>query len=200
MRVVERLDQRRQAVGGARGVRDHRVGAFQHVLVDAEHDGGVDVLAARRRDDDFLGAALEVGRGFFLAGEKAGALEHDVDAQLAPWNFGRVALREHADRVAVDDHVVAFDRHGAGELAVRGVVAGQVGVRLGVAQVVDGDDLDVVFLAAFVESAQDIAADAAIAVDCNFDRHTLLLVDKNCLCGAGSLALRATAIKLPSPV
>jgi hypothetical protein len=60
---------------------------------------------------------------------------------------------------------------GARELAVRGVVAGQVGVRLGVAEVVDRHDLDVLLLAAFVESAQDIAADAAITVDCNFDRH-----------------------------
>ena len=152
--VVQRLDERRQAVGGARCVRDDGVGSLQHVLVDAVHDGGVDVLAARRRDDDLLRAALQVGRRLFLGGEEAGALQHDVDVQLAPRHFGRVALREHADLVAVDDHVVAVDFDGARELAVRGVVAGQVGVRLGVAEVVDGDDLDVVLLAAFVVSAQ----------------------------------------------
>jgi hypothetical protein len=171
--VVQRLDQRGQAVGGAGSVRDDGVGRLQHVLVDAEDDGGVDILAARCRDDDLLGAALQVGRSLFLGGEEAGALQHDVHAQLAPWDFGRVTLREHADRIAVDDHVVAFDRDGARELAVGGVVAGQVGVRLGIAEVVDRHDLDVLLFAAFVESAQDVAADAAITVDCNFDRHCL---------------------------
>ena len=55
--------------------------ALQDVVIDAVHDGGIDVLAAGRGDDDFLGAALEVRRGLLLAGEEAGALEHDVHAR-----------------------------------------------------------------------------------------------------------------------
>jgi hypothetical protein len=41
--------------------------------------------------------------------KKAGALEHHVDAELAPGQLGRIALGEHLDAVAVDDHVVAVD-------------------------------------------------------------------------------------------
>jgi hypothetical protein len=37
---------------------------------------------------------------------------------------------------------------------VRGVVLGQVRVRLRIAQIVDRDDLDIVLLAAFVKRAQ----------------------------------------------
>src|SRR5690606_20317942 len=51
------------------------------------------------------------------------------------------------------------------------VVAGQVGVGARVAQVVDGDDLDVMLLAAFVVGAQNVAADAAIAIDGNTYGH-----------------------------
>jgi len=59
---------------------------------------------------------------------------------------------------------------------VGGVVAGQVGVRFGVAEVVDRNVLDILFLAAFVEGTKDVAADTAITIDLNFDRHTLLLI------------------------
>jgi len=41
---------------------------------------------------------------------------------------------------------------------VHGIVAGQVGIRLGVAEVVDGNDLDVLLFPTFIECTQDIAA------------------------------------------
>ncbi len=176
--VVQRLDQWSQAVGGARCIRDHGVGRLQHILVDAEYDGRVDILAARCGDDHLLGAALDVRGRFFLGGEEAGAFEHDVDLQFAPWDLRRITLCEHLDLVAIDDHEFAIDFDRARELAVRGVVAGQVRVRLRIAEIVDGNDLDVIFLAAFVVSAQDVTADAAIAVDCNTDSHGFLLETK----------------------
>jgi hypothetical protein len=45
-----------------------------------------------------------------------------------------------------------------------------------------------VLLAAFIESAQYIAADAAITVDCNFDRHVVLLIEKKEVVGAATPA------------
>jgi hypothetical protein len=54
---------------------------------------------------------------------------------------------------------------------VRRVVAGQVRVGLGVAEVVDGDELEIVLLSAFVVRAKHVAADAAVAIDRNFDSH-----------------------------
>ena len=77
--------------------------ALQHVVVDAVYDGGVHIVAARGGDDDALGAALEVRARLCLAGEEASALEHGVDAQLAPGELRRIALGEHADAVTVDD-------------------------------------------------------------------------------------------------
>ncbi|MCY1536942.1 hypothetical protein D9M68_724180 [compost metagenome] len=169
--VVQRLDQRGQAVGGARRVRDDGVGGLQHAVVHAVHDGGVDVLAAGSRDDDLLGAALDVRAGLFLGREEARALQDHVDLQLAPGQLGRVAVGQHADLVAVDDHEVAVDFDGARELAMGRVVARQVRVGLGIAQVVDGDDFDIVLLATFVVGTQDVAADATVTIDGDANGH-----------------------------
>src|SRR4029077_259907 len=87
----------------------------------------------------------------------------------------RVALRAYLDAIAVYDHRITRHRDRAGKLPVHGVVARQMGVGLGVAQVVDGDELQVVALPAFIVRAQDVAADAAVAVDGDSNAHAELL-------------------------
>ena len=64
------------------------------------------------------------------------------------------------DRAVADVDGVALDRHLAGEAAVHGVVAQQMGVGLDRAEIVDADDLDVL-AAGFDDGAQHVAADAA---------------------------------------
>ena len=169
--LVQHLGDRREAVGGAGGVRNHGVRGAQHIVVDAVDHRGVDIVAAWRGDHDLLRAAREVRRGLRLAGEEARTLEHKIDAELAPRELRGVALRQHLDAIAVDHHRVALDRDRTGELAVRRVVAGQVGVGRRVAEVVDRHDLDLARAARFVERAQHIAPDAAVAVDAHLDRH-----------------------------
>src|SRR5690606_37116266 len=79
---------------------------------------------------------------------------------------------------------VAFHRHLAGKASVRGVVLEQVRVGLRVAQVVDGDELQVVLPAAFVVRAQDVAADAAEAVDGDLEGHGITLLTACSTCSA----------------
>src|SRR5258706_6177880 len=172
--VVERLHQRREAVGGARGVGDHRVRAFQRLVVHAEDHGAVHVLLGGGRDDDLPGAGLEVRAGIRLAGETAGALHDDVDAERLPRQLRRVALRDDLDAIAVRHQRVAFHLHGAAERPVHGVVLQQVRIGGGVAEVVDRDELQAVLLAAFIVGAEDVAADAPESVDGYLDRHVLL--------------------------
>jgi hypothetical protein len=80
-------------------------------------------------------------------------------------------LREHADLVAIDDHRIALDAYLSRELAVHRVVARQVRIGLGITQIVDRDDLDLAGALGVVQRAQDIAADAAVAIDSNLDWH-----------------------------
>ena len=52
-------------------------------MVDVVHDGG-QIAAGRSGDDDLLGASVDVGLSLSLAGVEAGALENDVDVEVAP--------------------------------------------------------------------------------------------------------------------
>jgi hypothetical protein len=78
-----------------------------------------------------------------LVQEQAGGFDHDVGADLAPLQVGRVALLRQADLLAVDDERVAVHRHVALEAAVHAVVLQHVGQVVGLEQVVDADDFDV---------------------------------------------------------
>src|SRR4029077_20078261 len=79
-RIVEHLDHRHEAVGGAGGVGHDRVGGgVVGVVVDAHPEGG-GAPGRGGRDDDELGAGLDVGRGLVAVGEEPGRLDDDVDA------------------------------------------------------------------------------------------------------------------------
>ena len=172
--LVQHLDQRRQAIGGAGCIRDHRVAGFEHAVIDAVHDGRIDVVAARGGNHDFFRARRDVRRRLGLAGEQARALQHEIHAELAPGQLGRIALRDHADAIAVHHHRIAVDVHIAAEAAVHGVETRQMSIGIGIAQVVDRDDLDLARVLALVERAQNVAADAPVTIDPHFDCHRLL--------------------------
>ena len=131
---------------------------------------------------DLLRPRLQVLGGVVAAREEARGLEDDVDAEVGPRQVGRVALGEDLDLLAVDHEavVVAFDR--ARIAAVGRVVAQQVRERGVVGDVVDGDPLDVGLRG--LAGAEDVAADAAEAVDPDAYGHAL---------GPSSLAWRDRA-------
>ena len=93
MLLVQRLDQRRQAVGGARGVGDHRVRALERLVVDAEDDVASTSLPPGAEMITFFAPPFRCAPAFLLGREEAGALEHHVDAEAptaaAPGRAGR---------------------------------------------------------------------------------------------------------------
>ena len=172
-RLVQHVGDRRQAVGGAGGVGDHGVLGGQLVVVDAVDHGEVRA-GGRGRDQDPLGAALEVGGGLFLAGEDAGALQHDVDPEVAPGQLGRVAFGQDLDLLAVDADGVFRRFDGAGEGAVHRIVLQQMAVGLGRAEVVDRHELYIV-APRLHGRAEHQASNPPEAVDAYPDRHSPLL-------------------------
>ena len=176
--LVQHLGERREAVRRAGRVRDDGVARLDLVLVDAVDERAVDVLLARCRDDDLLRAGGDVRAGLGLRGEEAGAFEHDVDAQILPRQLRRIALGADLDPVAVDDEVAAIDADLARKPAVCGVVLRQVRVRFRIAEIVDRDDLDLARAFGFVQRAQHVATDAAVAVDGDLHSHGQFLRDK----------------------
>ena len=117
----------------------------------------------------FLAPASMCACAFSGVGEDARALEHDVDAQVAPRERGGILLGQDLDLAAVDD-----DRRVAGPDvarvgAVGRVVLEQEGVHLGVDQVVDRDDLDVG--GTLDERLERLPTDPAEAVDADAGGH-----------------------------
>ena len=175
--VVDDLGRGREAVRRAARVADDLVlVGVVLALVDPQHDR--DVLALRRRaDDDLPRTGVDVGARLVGVREQAGRLDHDLDAQVAPRQLGRVLDLQHLDRLAVDhDRVVRV-----GDVALVGavgrVVLEQQGVGRDVDEVVDGDDLDT--RRSLEHRLEGLAADAAEAVDSDADGHRGSSLDRD---------------------
>ena len=94
-----------------------------------------------------------MGLSLSLAGVEAGALQNDVDAQLAPGAILSILNCVDGDLLAVDDDVILASLNGvlvladlAQERALCGVVLQQVSQHSGAGQIVDGDDFVTVSL------------------------------------------------------
>lgn len=136
---MDDLDQRGEAVGGARRVgNDIEIGGVL-LLVDTAHKHGG--ILRRGRDNNLLGAAGEVEVSLLLEGEDAGGLDDVLRAGGGPRDLGGVAAGEDGDGVAVDNELAVLRRNFAFVAAVRGVVLEHVS-HIGQVDkgVVDGND------------------------------------------------------------
>src|SRR5690606_16807759 len=171
---VQDLGYRRKAVGGAGGVGDNGVLLLQLVVVDAVNNGEVNV-GARGGDENLLRAGFQMLCRRIALGEDTGAFERDIDAELAPRQFGRVANGGHLDRAAAKIDAVTLYRHGAGVAAMHAVIFQEMGVRLDRPEVVDADNLDI-GPTRLVDCPQDIPSNPSKSVDCNTNSHFSLLL------------------------
>ena len=96
----------------------------------------------RGADQDFLGPADEVQFCLFAAGEKSGRFEHDLDSQIFPRQFRRVALLQDLDLVPADDDVLIVVADLAVKFPMDRIPFEKVSQGVGVGQIVDRADLD----------------------------------------------------------
>ena len=117
-----------------------------------------------------------MGHALLLGAVETGALQNDVNAQLAPGAVLGVLdgvdldlLAVHDDGIlgGIDSVLVLTDF--AQERALRSVVLQQVSQHLGAGQVVDGNDLVAGSLEHLTERQ---TADTTKTIDCNFDSHS----------------------------
>ena len=118
---------------------------LERVVVDAQDDRGVELVLGRGAQDDPLGAGVEVLLEGGLVGEEAGRLEGDLAASSA--FQGRLAgsfswVIRISLPLTIRDCLARLDR--PLERPVDAVVLQEQGQVLGVRQVVDRDDLEVV--------------------------------------------------------
>ncbi len=133
-------------------------------------DNRLEVVACRSGDDDLLGASVQVSLSLCLGGVEAGALEDDVDAELAPRQVVGVSLLVDLDGLAVNRDGVLASGHlmVAGVVALRGVILQQVCKHLRGGQIVDCDDLRALVTEHLAECQ---TTDTTKAVDSNLNCH-----------------------------
>ena len=97
------LGERGQAVGCTGGVGDNFDVGLVLLLVDAHDEHGC--VCGGCRDNNLLGATLQMGLGLLSGGEHTGRFDDIVCAGVFPWDIGGVFLCVEFDSLAVDDKV-----------------------------------------------------------------------------------------------
>ncbi len=169
---VEDFGHRCEAVGGARGVGDQLVFGFEVVIVDTEDDGGVDRIFGGDGEQDFGGTGFEVFFEFGAAAEDARRFDDKVQVERFPRKVGQFAFCNHLNGAfAFDVQDVSFEVDALGEAAHHRVVLEQMNKCLRLADIVDGDDFDIVV---FVQDvAENCTTNATETVDSNTNCHDI---------------------------
>ena len=145
------------------------------VLLVHPHDDR-DVLVLRGRgDDDLLGPSIEVQLSLLAVGEHARRLDDDLGPEVAPGQFGGVALGEGLDLFAVNANRVFGGRYVAVERAIVAVVHEEVSQSVVVGQVVDRHNLYLVGIVV-AQRLEHLPPDTAEPVDPHFHDHSILLL------------------------
>ena len=163
--VMENLGKGSKAVGGAGGI-----GNVVHVLgvvgVVNTHDEHGSVVLGGSGHNDLLGAGCQMGSGFFLGEELAGALGDVFNAPLAPVDVVGVTVAAGGDFLAVDNYGMVGVIDVSVENAVYGVVLEQISHIIGGHGAVDTGELDVLVIQ---PGAQNESADTSEAVNAYFN-------------------------------
>jgi len=107
--IVEDLDHWNKAVGGAGRVGHHDViGRVEGVFVDTNHKGCIGVGCWSRNNHAWC-AGLNVGSSLGAVREESGGLDDHIYPKVCPRQFGRVALGENLDGVAVHHDAIIAD-------------------------------------------------------------------------------------------
>merc|ERR1719462_336519 len=165
--VIDDLDQRSQAVGGAGSVADNGHGWVELVVVDShdEHGG----IGAGGRDHNLLGTTLEVKGGLLDGGEHTSGLNNIVGSSRLPWDVGGVPLVEDLDLHVADAQLAALVPHiTVLPHAVGGIILEHVHHVVNINEwVIDGHNVD---LATAIEGGTGHqATDTSKSVDSNLN-------------------------------
>ena len=184
--IVQCLRHRSEAVRGAGSSGDDGVISRQGLLVYAVNDRR-EIVACRSGNNDLLCACVDVSLALSLRGVEAGALENNVNTDLAPRKVLSVLLSVDLQGLAVNCDGVSLVVSGnrvesfadlAAVTALCGVILEQVSQHGGLRQIVDRNDL-ITLSAEHLSERQ--TADTAETIDCNFNCHDCIPPD-NCGC------------------
>ena len=172
----ETVSTLKQTVGVAGMDGNDVIVRHQVIVVDLGNNGG-QVVASGSGDDDLLGTGIDVSLGFSLRHIEAGALQDDINTQLAPGQLSGIGLGIDGDDLTVDDDAVlpsldTVRAKGQRASTLSGLELQQVRQHLGRGQVVDSDNLEALSTEQLPEG---LTADTTETIDSNLNRHKKFL-------------------------
>src|SRR6266700_6150202 len=169
--VLQNLGDGREAVRGARGIRDHIVRrGIVRLVIYAENKSRVRPVGGRG-DNHFFHRRAKVFLRVNALGEEAGRFHNNVRADGRPIDLGGVLHLENLKALTIHGDGVIRVRDVVRQIAEDGVVLQKVREGLRIGDVVDGDKLNVLVVE---RGAHDVASGAAEAVDADLDGHSFL--------------------------
>src|SRR5699024_1905061 len=111
------------------------------------------------------GACLQMRRCLVATGKATRGLDHYIYIQFLPRQPGRIELMQNLDAMVVDPQRIIRHFNCAGECSMHRVMAGQMRVCLHIGGIIDRHDLHALEAFAFIQRAQHVAPDPAIAID-----------------------------------
>jgi len=171
---VQDFGERRQAIRGAGRIRNDRLARRQDLVVDAVDDGGVDVVAPGAEITTFLAPAVKCADALALLVKRPvhSRTKSTPSSPQGSFEGSRCATTRMRSPFTTIESPSTCTSPGNRPCTVSNRV--RCAFRIGVAQVVDRDDFDLALELPFIERAQDVAADAAVAIDPHCDCHRLL--------------------------
>src|SRR5580658_934216 len=140
-------------------------------------------------DDDFFHAAAQMLFGVVGIGEVAGRLDDDLRSDGIPGQSGGIFFFEDFYDFAIDRNAVGSGGDFIGQVAEDGIVLEQVGERLGIGEIVDGDEVEVLVRE---RGAKNVASDASKSINADFYGHAASERNFTCLrkCAGSKSKLR----------
>ena len=142
------------------------------LLIHAHNDGNI-FFFGRGGDDDLFGPVVQVHARLRRGAENARALHHHVHVVRSPGQLLGITLGKAVDVPVAHAHFRAVDLGVQKGPAIDRVVFGQMEVGFRVKKIVDGHHFHAVPVT-LVQGAENLATDAAKAVDAHFNFFHLL--------------------------
>ena len=101
-------------------------------------------------------------------GETPGTFQRD--RHITPREFGRIWFCGDADFATVDHQMIVFDLNLGVQPTMDAVILQKMGIGFDRAEIIDGDNLDIIALV-FENGTKNASADPAKSVDCHRCRH-----------------------------
>ena len=178
--VVESLSHGSQTVGGAGSCGNDGVILGQGLLIYAEYDGR-QIIASRCRDNNLLGAGIDMSLRFRLGGIETSTLQNYVYTDLSPRKIRGILLCVDPDGLSIYGDGVFTSLNGMLAFtdmtcisALSSIILKQMSQHLRIGQIVDRHNL-IPFRSEHLSECQ--TADTSKTIDCYFYCHVQFLLD-----------------------